>query len=614
MSVATVFQSFKNNRYLSRAAVLIFGVALVVSAMPLEAGLPSGCLIDEAGVSGCTAGDIGVNDIVVTVVSDGCVSLTDTATVNIELRVVAAQPTRYDIGLFLATDGGDAIATGGACFHEALFPLLATDTVPTQAQRESGIGPFLDRDSDSCGEAENGNTYQRLLVVGDVPTGSTTAAELVIACSDIIDEFGNATPNGYLDLGWVVSWYQNASNVCTTVAHAVPGTSSKCQSGRTDSSASTGIPIGIPDAELTIAISCSPNQVGPGDTINCTMTYGNPSTTGSADNIEYRIDFPEALGTVSNFSPDAADSATTANGPTDATNGTSTDYIQVVPGGAPSNTVPALANVAPGASKSFTFDFTVSDTAPDGPFTITAYIWFNNGTNTSYQNLSATDTTQITPAVVSDFTTHRHRGQTLVQWETAAETGTVGFYLEREDAASGQWVRVNEGLLPALLERPGGGRYAFLDTQAKPMNTQTYRLVAVDFNGEQEIHGPYERFASRSSGLENFDAKQSKGFARTAHRPSTAEVAAWDRKREARIEELSMTTSAKGLAPTGVAAPNARIRTGNEGLFALNAATLADHFGIDVRQVQKAFRTGKLRLSHHGSPVAYLPSEDLDRV
>ena len=33
---------------------------------------------------------------------------------------------------------------------------------------------------------------------------------------------------------------------------------------RVDSKNSLGIPIGIPDAELTIAISCSPDQVGPG--------------------------------------------------------------------------------------------------------------------------------------------------------------------------------------------------------------------------------------------------------------------------------------------------------------------------------------------------------------
>ncbi|MEN8165273.1 MAG: C25 family cysteine peptidase, partial [Acidobacteriota bacterium] len=361
-----------------------------------------------------------------------------------------------------------------------------------------------------------------------------------------------------------------------------------------------------------MGLVCSPDTIGPGDYVDCTLTYTN-SGNGPADNIEYRIDFPDT-GSVSLISTNGTDSAREWTGDANGTGG-STNYIQLVPNDATPTYIPALANIPTPTTQTMNFRFTSSDSTPDGSsFTITAYTWFNNGTQTSYQGQLAADTTQITPAIISDFTTHRHRGQTLVQWQTAAETGTAGFYLERKDPANGQWVRVNEGLLPALIERPGGGTYAFLDSQAKPMTAQTYRLVAVDFTGSQEIHGPYERIASRSSGLENFDAKQSKGFARTAHQPSTAEVAAWDRKREARIEELSMTSSAKGLTPTGAAALNARIRTEGEGLFSLSAVTLADHFGMGVREVQKAFRTGKLRLSHHGSPVAYLPSDDLDRV
>lgn len=614
MSHVKVIQYINNTLIWKGSAVLMMGVALLSAPMPIEAGLPSGCLIDEAGVSGCTAGDIGVNDIIVTIVSDGCISLTDTATVNIELDLNAAQPTRYDVGLFLAMDGGDAIATGGSCFHEALFPLLATDTIPTQAQRDSGIGSYLDRDGDSCGEVENGNTYSRLLVTGDIPSGSTTPAELVIACADLVDDLGASTPNGYLDLGWVVSWQQNAQGVCSVVADAVPGTSSKCQSGRTDSYNSTGIPIGIPSSPLTLGLVCTPDQLGPGDTLSCTMTYSNPNTIGPADNIEYRIDFPESLGTVSNFSPDAADSATSANGPTDSNVGTSTDYIQVVPGGAPAGTVPTLENIPPGTSGSFTFDFTVADTAPDGPFTITAYTWYNNGTHTSYQSQSASDTTQVTPAVVAEFSTHRHRGQTLVQWETAAETGTAGFYLERKDLMTGQWVRAHQGLLPALLERPGGGSYAFLDNQARPLNSQIYRLVAVDFTGEREVHGPFERRTEGVPTFKNFDVLQSKGFARTAHEPSTALVASWDAKRQARHDEIDRHSPAKGLTPGNQGPLNARMHLKGEGLFTLSSAFLADQFGMDERRVRKAVKQGNLELSHGGSPVAYLPSDTLDRV
>ncbi len=610
MNVSTVFHHFKSTRCGNRAAILIFGIALVLSAAPLEAGLLSSCLIDVAGVSGCTAGDMGINNIVVTVVKDGCINPSDTATVNIQLQINAANPTRYDVGLFLAMDGGDAIATGGSCFHEALFPVLTpAGTIPTATERASGIGGFLLADTDSCGEVNKENSYQRLLVQGDVSSGSITPAELVISCADIIDGAGNALPNGFLDLGWVIGWVQNAGNVnCTSVNHAVPGTSSKCQSGRTDSSNFSGVPIGIPSLGLTL--NCTPDQVGPGDTVSCTMNYSNTGV-GPGDNIEYRIDFPEGTGTVSNISTDPAYDTASSNGPTDATTGTASDYIQVVPAG---GTTPALANIPVSTTQSMTFDFTVSDTASDDPFTITAYTWFNNGTSETYQSQEAADTTQVTPALISDFTTHRHHGQTLVRWQTAAETGTAGFYLERKDSATGQWTRVNDGLLPALLERPGGGTYAFLDTKATSLTRQTYRLIAVDFTDNREIHGPFERSAVRSSGIKDFDVLQRKGFARKANRPSTASVAAWDAKRDERTEELNFTTSAKGLAPVGVSLVNARIKIEGEGLFTLSAATLADHFRMGEREVQRALKQGKLRLSHHGSPVAYLPSNDLDRV
>lgn len=75
-------------------------------------------------VSGCTANDIGVQDIKITFVDDGCTGPTDTALVQMEVNASSSGPNRYDIGMFINTAGENSAATGdGAteCLHEALF-------------------------------------------------------------------------------------------------------------------------------------------------------------------------------------------------------------------------------------------------------------------------------------------------------------------------------------------------------------------------------------------------------------------------------------------------------------------------------------------------------------
>ena len=57
-----------------------------------------------------------------------------------------------------------------------------------------------------------------------------------------------------------------------------------------------------------------------------------------------------------------------------------------------------------------------------------------------------------TLAVVSSFTASVSQGRVVASWQTASESGTAGFYLERLDAKSGKWVRINRQLVPALFE------------------------------------------------------------------------------------------------------------------------------------------------------------------
>ncbi|HEX4496321.1 MAG TPA: hypothetical protein VIE43_11690, partial [Thermoanaerobaculia bacterium] len=74
----------------------------------------------------------------------------------------------------------------------------------------------------------------------------------------------------------------------------------------------------------------------------------------------------------------------------------------------------------------------------------------------------------LTEAVVADFhASPADGGGVLVEWKTASEAATAGFYVQRWDGAARQWVRVNRELLAAV-QAPQGGVYRFVDPQASP--------------------------------------------------------------------------------------------------------------------------------------------------
>ena len=105
----------------------------------------------------------------------------------VQAELEAGANERYDIGLFLALDGGDAFT--GQCHHEALAPPLAD--INTYNPGTGGIGgaggPFYNAEesedpADTCGDLEQGvKTYFDLM-------------EIVVDCKD--DD-----GDGFLDIG-----------------------------------------------------------------------------------------------------------------------------------------------------------------------------------------------------------------------------------------------------------------------------------------------------------------------------------------------------------------------------------------------------------------------------
>ena len=78
----------------------------------------------------------------------------------------------------------------------------------------------------------------------------------------------------------------------------------------------------------------------------------------------------------------------------------------------------------------------------------------------------------------------------LLSWETLAEQGTVGFYVERK-TVDDRWVRISRELLPSLLS-PLGGHYQMIDPQARSGERYQYRLLELDADGDTHNYGPYD--------------------------------------------------------------------------------------------------------------------------
>lgn len=121
---------------------------------------------------------------------------------------------RYDIGLFVATDGGSALS-GNSCYHDFVQPASAvgpwdlySGNPLTQLFKE-----LEGNKGDACGDVASAD--------GDILY--TFQQQVTILCTD-------ANNDGVVDpISTGVSWDNNAGTTCNNVKGAVPGTGSKCR-------------------------------------------------------------------------------------------------------------------------------------------------------------------------------------------------------------------------------------------------------------------------------------------------------------------------------------------------------------------------------------------------
>jgi hypothetical protein len=96
-----------------------------------------------------------------------------------------------------------------------------------------------------------------------------------------------------------------------------------------------------------------------------------------------------------------------------------------------------------------------------------------------------------TAVTLDSFSAAWQGSQVLVEWTTAQEINTVGFNLWRSTSLDGEYVQVNDTLIPAeSLGGVMGGSYSFSDSGVTPGSTYYYKLEELEVGGAHNWYGP----------------------------------------------------------------------------------------------------------------------------
>jgi len=95
-----------------------------------------------------------------------------------------------------------------------------------------------------------------------------------------------------------------------------------------------------------------------------------------------------------------------------------------------------------------------------------------------------------TAITLSSFTAKASNGRVKLDWVTETEIDNAGFNIWRADAADGEYVKLNDEIIPAKGFETDGAKYVFTDNIAKNRKTYFYKLQDIDVYGTSTFHGP----------------------------------------------------------------------------------------------------------------------------
>eukprot|EP00899_Mesostigma_viride_P017438 jgi/Mesvir1/25696/Mv01892-RA.1 len=211
---------------LENLSLLFVSVAMLLVPGTCQTAVPHvPCIKDQpsAGQITCTANDVylaTVTNITILDSDGGCTSPSDTVTFTAIFAIIAQSKTRYDAGLWFAEDRDNDGALRGVC---------TAATIP-----KAPSPPWHDEDSDNCGDMLQDELLQPMLTV-------------TVPCRDV-------DQNSQLDLGYCITWQNNARQACISYVDTVPDAPSKCN-------CEPGRNINITVPECTVNADCVSSDV-----------------------------------------------------------------------------------------------------------------------------------------------------------------------------------------------------------------------------------------------------------------------------------------------------------------------------------------------------------------
>ena len=203
-----------------------------------------------------------------------------------------------------------------------------------------------------------------------------------------------------------------------------------------------------------------------------------------------------------------------------------------------------------------------------------------------------------TLAAIASFNAYDTDNGGVVQWETASEIDTAGFYLLRKDYSNDRYLPVNRSLLPGLLHCPRGGIYRYVDGNAFFGETYSYKIVEVESKGGKQTYGPFT--VTVGAGEKEIEPMQGT-YSKKPHPVSP--------ERKARLRQRMLEVKAVREPGKSGGKNAAKIALKERGLYYVDAEVIADVSGMNANQVTQGIRNQNLVLSNRGQTAAYLPAE-----
>jgi hypothetical protein len=272
--------------------------------------------------------------------------------------------------------------------------------------------------------------------------------------------------------------------------------------------------------------------------------------------------------------------------------------------------------LAAGATTILTYQVNISPTSAGQRIAATSTPASGNGTRAQFVdetgNTSQTRSTYllgpvcelavteglVTEAVVSSFRAHEEKGAVVLEWRTASESGTAGFYLYGRDDQKSEFKPLHEGMLLGLLHSPQGGTYRFVDESASPRGRREYFLVEVESGGRRRTHGPFRPAVEWGEWGKSANDEMTESYERTPFPAARAPRPAAEKGAEKGAEKAA-------AAPGAAKALGITVR--ESGLYLIPSTELVRLFGMAQDDVEKKIAEGKFALTRAGQPVSWYP-------